>query len=45
MEIQEDKLWAHFIAEATAPITRVDIFLSLLDLLHQTGTGGMDSAK
>ncbi|KAL5719040.1 hypothetical protein ACHQM5_011874 [Ranunculus cassubicifolius] len=39
MEIRDEKIWARFIVEANRDITRMDIFLSLVQLLQQTTTG------
>ncbi|KAG0457176.1 hypothetical protein HPP92_022009 [Vanilla planifolia] len=36
MEIRERKVWARFIVEASKDVTRMDIFLSLVQLLQQT---------
>ncbi|KAF5204954.1 Transcription factor lhw [Thalictrum thalictroides] len=43
MEIRDDKIWARFIVEANRVITRMDIFLSLVQLLQQTSTKGVIS--
>ncbi|OVA06337.1 Myc-type [Macleaya cordata] len=43
MEVREDKIWARFVVEANRNITRMDIFLSLVQLLQQTATGGISS--
>ncbi|PIA34825.1 hypothetical protein AQUCO_03700243v1 [Aquilegia coerulea] len=43
MEIRDDKIWARFIVEANRVITRMDIFLSLVQLLQQTATKGVTS--
>ncbi|KAK6262695.1 hypothetical protein QUC31_008511 [Theobroma cacao] len=45
MELQEDKIWARFMVEATEQVERTDIIWSLLLLLQQTGTSGIDSAN
>ncbi|KAI3961453.1 hypothetical protein MKX01_001189 [Papaver californicum] len=42
MEVQEDKIWARFIVEANRNITRMDIFLSLVQFLQQLATGGIN---
>lgn len=39
MEAKDDKIWARFIVEASSHVTRIDIFLSLVQLLKQTTTG------
>ncbi|KAL5713800.1 hypothetical protein ACHQM5_015845 [Ranunculus cassubicifolius] len=38
MEIRDEKIWARFIVEANRDITRMDIFLSLVQLLQQNGS-------
>ncbi|KAJ8768464.1 hypothetical protein K2173_021617 [Erythroxylum novogranatense] len=45
METREDKIWGRFIVEAKTHVTRVEIFLSLLELLHKTSTSMMDSTN
>ncbi|RZC69638.1 hypothetical protein C5167_032771 [Papaver somniferum] len=42
MEVQEDKIWARFIVEANRNVTRMDIFLSLVQFLQQLATGGIN---
>ncbi|WOL10042.1 transcription factor LHW-like [Canna indica] len=37
MEIRERKIWARFLVEANRDVTRLDIFLSLIQLLQQNG--------
>ncbi|XP_072988703.1 transcription factor EMB1444-like [Typha latifolia] len=36
MEIRDSKIWARFLVEANRDVTRMDIFLSLIQLLQQT---------
>ncbi|KAF7828105.1 transcription factor bHLH157 [Senna tora] len=46
MEIRENKLWGRFIVEAKRPVTRIDVFWYLVQLLQQqtnTSGTGMDS--
>ncbi|KAK8963117.1 Transcription factor LHW [Platanthera guangdongensis] len=38
MEIRERKLWSRFLVEANRDVTRMDIFLSLIQLLHQASS-------
>ncbi|PON73580.1 MYC/MYB transcription factor [Parasponia andersonii] len=45
MEVRGNKIWAHFIVEASSHVTRIDVFLSLVRLLQQTSTDGIDSAN
>ncbi|OMO71787.1 hypothetical protein COLO4_28035 [Corchorus olitorius] len=45
MELQEDKIWARFMVEANEQVERTDIIWSLLLLLQQIGTSGIDSAN
>ncbi|MCL7044012.1 hypothetical protein MKW94_021663 [Papaver nudicaule] len=47
MEVRNDKIWARFIVEVQAKrdVTRMDIFLSLANLLQQTETSGISSSK
>lgn len=45
MEVRESKLWARFTVEANESITRMDIFLSLVNLLQQTGSSGKNMAN
>ncbi|MCL7043165.1 hypothetical protein MKW94_000191 [Papaver nudicaule] len=42
MEVQEDKIWARFIVEANRDITRMDVFLSLVQFLQQSAAGGIN---
>ncbi|KAK1257676.1 Transcription factor LHW [Acorus gramineus] len=39
MEVRDDKIWARFLVEAHREVTRMDIFLSLVQLLQQTASG------
>ncbi|KAF5729779.1 transcription factor LHW [Tripterygium wilfordii] len=47
METRDDQIWAHFIVktskEVTGQVTRQDVFWSLLQLIQDTGTSGIDS--
>ncbi|XP_015896324.3 transcription factor bHLH157 [Ziziphus jujuba] len=45
MEVRENKIWARFIVEANRHVTRIDIFWSLVRLLQQTTTSGIDSTN
>ncbi|KAL5552458.1 hypothetical protein UlMin_002634 [Ulmus minor] len=45
MEVREKKIWARFIVEAQSHVTRIDIFWSLVRLLQQADTNGMDSTN
>ncbi|XP_031493883.1 transcription factor bHLH155-like [Nymphaea colorata] len=36
MEARNGKIWAHFIVEANRDVTRMDVFMSLVQLLDQT---------
>ncbi|XP_010252756.1 PREDICTED: uncharacterized protein LOC104594230 isoform X2 [Nelumbo nucifera] len=45
MEARDDKIWARFVVEANRDVTRMDIFLSLVQLLQQTTTGGIGPSK
>ncbi|CAJ1976353.1 unnamed protein product [Sphenostylis stenocarpa] len=45
MERKKNKLWARFIVEASRHVTRIDVFWSLIHLLQQTNTSGIDSSK
>ncbi|OMO81609.1 hypothetical protein COLO4_23492 [Corchorus olitorius] len=45
MELQEDKIWARFMVEANEQVGRTYIIWSLLLLLQQIGTSGIDSAN
>lgn len=36
MEIRDIKIWARFLVEANRDVTRMEIFLSLVQLLQQT---------
>ncbi|KAH7686874.1 Transcription factor MYC/MYB N-terminal protein [Dioscorea alata] len=38
METRDHKIWARFLVEANKDLTRMDIFLSLVQLLQQTNT-------
>ncbi|KAJ3706633.1 hypothetical protein LUZ61_010338 [Rhynchospora tenuis] len=38
MELRDRKIWARFLVEANRDVTRMDIFLSLVQLLQQTNT-------
>ncbi|KAI3981892.1 hypothetical protein MKX01_041155 [Papaver californicum] len=42
MEVQENKIWARFIVEPNRNITRMDIFLSLVQFLQQLATDGIN---
>ncbi|XP_077248515.1 transcription factor LHW-like [Tasmannia lanceolata] len=35
LEVRDDKIWARFVVEANRDVTRMDIFLSLVQFLHQ----------
>ncbi|KAL6005644.1 hypothetical protein ACLOJK_006214 [Asimina triloba] len=39
MEVRDSKIWARFVVEANRDVTRMDIFLSLVQLLQQTTSG------
>ncbi|XP_058104870.1 transcription factor LHW-like isoform X2 [Magnolia sinica] len=43
MEVRDSKIWARFVVEANREITRMDIFLSLVQLLQETTMGGISS--
>ncbi|QCE07726.1 transcription factor bHLH157-like isoform X2 [Vigna unguiculata] len=45
MERKKNKLWARFIVEANRHVTRIDVFWSLIHLLQQTNTSGIDSSN
>ncbi|XP_062082464.1 transcription factor LHW isoform X2 [Humulus lupulus] len=45
MEARNDKIWARFAIEANRDVTRMEIFMSLVQLLEQTVTGGASSAN
>ncbi|KAK6646177.1 hypothetical protein PHAVU_L006001 [Phaseolus vulgaris] len=45
MERKKNKLWARFIVEANRHVTRIDVFWSLVHLLQQTNTSGIDSSN
>ncbi|KAF3434214.1 hypothetical protein FNV43_RR25317 [Rhamnella rubrinervis] len=45
MEVRENKIWARFIVEANRHVTRMDIFWSLVQLLQETTSSGIDSAN
>ncbi|KAJ8650197.1 hypothetical protein MRB53_003220 [Persea americana] len=36
MEVRDEKIWARFVVEANRDVTRMDIFLSLVQLLQKT---------
>ncbi|KAL2325247.1 hypothetical protein Fmac_024305 [Flemingia macrophylla] len=44
MERRKNKLWARYIVEASRHLTRIDVFWSLIHLLQQTNTSGVDSS-
>ncbi|XVE64633.1 hypothetical protein DITRI_Ditri07aG0116200 [Diplodiscus trichospermus] len=44
-ELQEDKIWARFIVEANEQVERTYIIWSLLPLLQQTSSSGIESAS
>ncbi|KAA0052977.1 transcription factor bHLH157 [Cucumis melo var. makuwa] len=47
MEIREDKIWGQFVVEvkvnANQSITRINVFLSLMELLQQANIGGTEA--
>ncbi|XP_077243109.1 transcription factor LHW-like [Tasmannia lanceolata] len=43
MEIRDEKIWARFVVEVNRNVTRMDIFLSLVQLLQQTATSSISS--
>ncbi|KAG6684742.1 hypothetical protein I3843_12G078600 [Carya illinoinensis] len=43
MEARDDKIWTRFIVEASSHVTRIDVFLSLVQLLNQTTTTRNDT--
>ncbi|CAK9184673.1 unnamed protein product [Ilex paraguariensis] len=45
METRTDKIWARFAVEANRDVTRMEIFLSLVQLLEQTMKSGSAAAK
>ncbi|PKI36745.1 hypothetical protein CRG98_042875 [Punica granatum] len=45
MEVRDNKIWSHFIVEATRHVTRMDVFWSLVQLLQQTAPRGPDFAN
>ncbi|KAF5744917.1 transcription factor LHW-like isoform X1 [Tripterygium wilfordii] len=45
MEARNDKIWAHFAVEANRDITRMEIFMSLVPLLEQTGKANASSGS
>ncbi|XP_058744608.1 transcription factor bHLH157-like [Vicia villosa] len=45
MDLRKNKLWARFIVEANKHVTRIDVFWSLLHLLQQPNSGGIDSSN
>ncbi|CAI0408836.1 unnamed protein product [Linum tenue] len=42
MEAQDDKIWARFVIEASSSMTRADVLWSLVPLLPQNASSGMD---
>ncbi|KAL4188252.1 hypothetical protein AMTRI_Chr09g22990 [Amborella trichopoda] len=44
MESRNDKIWAHFAVEANRDMTRMEIFLSLVQLLEQAAKGTVSSS-
>ncbi|KAF7823183.1 transcription factor LHW-like [Senna tora] len=45
MEARNDKIWARFAVEANRDVTRMEIFMSLVHLLEQTGKGSASSSS
>ncbi|XP_022965313.1 transcription factor bHLH157-like isoform X1 [Cucurbita maxima] len=49
MEVREDKIWAQFVVEVklntNQSITRINVFLSLMELLQQTNISGAELAS
>ncbi|XP_023551844.1 transcription factor bHLH157-like isoform X2 [Cucurbita pepo subsp. pepo] len=49
MEVREDKIWAQFVVEVklntNQSITRINVFLSLMELLQQANISGADLAS
>ncbi|XP_028756774.1 transcription factor LHW [Neltuma alba] len=45
METRNDKIWACFAVEANRDVTRMEIFMSLVHLLEQTGKGSAPSSN
>ncbi|CAK8572196.1 unnamed protein product [Lathyrus sativus] len=45
MNLRKNKLWARFIVEANRHVTRIDVFWSLLHLLQQPNSVGIDSSN
>ncbi|POO01350.1 MYC/MYB transcription factor [Trema orientale] len=45
MEARNDKIWARFAIEANRDVTRMEIFMSLVQLLEQTVKGGALTAN
>ncbi|KAI5394852.1 hypothetical protein KIW84_061466 [Lathyrus oleraceus] len=45
MDLRKKKLWARFIVEANRHVTRIDVFWSLIRLLQQPNSIGIDSSS
>ncbi|XP_057455909.1 transcription factor LHW isoform X2 [Lotus japonicus] len=45
MEARNDKIWARFAVEANRDVTRMEIFMSLVQLVEQTVKGGASSSN
>lgn len=45
MEFRENKIWTHFIVEADKNVTRMEVFLALVQLLQQTSSSGIGSGN
>ncbi|KAL5068485.1 hypothetical protein RYX36_019372 [Vicia faba] len=45
LNLRKNKLWARFIVEANRHVTRIDVFWSLLHLLQQPNSCGIDSSN
>ncbi|KAK4286308.1 hypothetical protein QN277_002879 [Acacia crassicarpa] len=45
METRNDKIWACFAVEANRDVTRMEIFMSLVHVLEQTGKGNASSSN
>ncbi|XP_043720106.1 transcription factor LHW-like isoform X2 [Telopea speciosissima] len=45
MESRNDKVWAHFAVEANRDVSRMEIFLSLVQLLEKAGMGNSRTLK
>ncbi|XP_058085111.1 transcription factor bHLH157-like [Magnolia sinica] len=45
MEVRDNKIWARFVVEVNREVTRMDIFLSLVQLLQQTTSSGSQPTK